>query len=151
MRFRPLGFVELDGDVGLQPRDVCRLHGAAQIDRQERVGGLKLDELRHHPIGADALRHGDTDHAGRVERGLRGPAKNIEAQPLHLAYIVHDAAGFFRQLQAGLVANKKFEIQLLFEPVDGAHHGRVGDAHGLGRPAETAGVGADQKQMQIFP
>ena len=62
---RPL---ELDGDVGFQPRDVGLLHRAAQVDGDLAVGFLEVDQPRQDPEIAGALGDGDADRAGGIVR-----------------------------------------------------------------------------------
>ena len=56
---------QVDGNVGLMPRDVRRAHGAMEIDQNIRIRLLKFNQPGRQPKRAKAFGDGDPDFAGQ--------------------------------------------------------------------------------------
>ena len=51
-----VGLLELDGNIGFEPKHVGRAHLAFQVDQQAGIDPLEFDQPGRQPEGAEALR-----------------------------------------------------------------------------------------------
>ncbi|MHC2692955.1 hypothetical protein ACVME9_005446 [Bradyrhizobium liaoningense] len=129
--------LELDRDIGFEPRDVGLLHRAAQVDRDLAVGLLEVDQSRQDPEIPGAFRHRDAHGARGVVRRSRGAAEDVEGMTLHMRNVGDHCCAFIAERESALVAQEQLAPDPLFEPIDAAHQGRGGEPEFFGRIAET--------------
>ena len=142
--------LELDCDVGFQPRDVGLLHGAAQVDGDLAIGPVEIDQPRQYPEIARSLRDGDANGSGRIAR-LRGAAEQIEGVAFHLHDVADHGGAFFAQCQSALIAQEQLAADMLFEAVDPAHQRGAGEPERVGGVAETLVARAGEERLQVVP
>ena len=143
--------LELDGDVGLQPRHVGLFHRAAQVDGDVAVGFLEIDQPRQDPEIARTFGHGNPHRAARIVRRLRRAAKYVEGLTFHFRDVADHRGAFVAQRQSALVAQEQLAADAFLEPVDPAHQRGCGQAERLGGVAKTLEARTGEKRFQIVP